>query len=184
MMISDRPEATASSTTYWIIGLSTRGSISLGCALVAGRNRVPSPAAGKTALRTFMGSLYVPHPRRLSAPEQHEGRDVGEPTRESPDRRGADEERQRKTAQEIEHVARGEGRGGSHQLGELRDVVAMKVGHDEGADAQREAVHHRREARQVELGSRHGGGLVQSEDRDDGELQDRLQTVEVRPAEE
>src|SRR4029453_17273109 len=34
-------------------GLSTRGSISLGCALVAGRKRVPSPAAGITALRTF-----------------------------------------------------------------------------------------------------------------------------------
>src|SRR5258705_1476900 len=57
MMISDRPEATASSTTYWIVGLSTRGSISLGCALVAGRNRVPSPAAGKTALRTLMREL-------------------------------------------------------------------------------------------------------------------------------
>src|SRR5512147_908177 len=37
-----------------MIGLSTRGSISLGCALVAGRNRVPSPAAGKTALRSFV----------------------------------------------------------------------------------------------------------------------------------
>ena len=46
------PEATASSTPYWMIGLSTSGSISLGCALVAGRNRVPRPAAGKTALRT------------------------------------------------------------------------------------------------------------------------------------
>src|SRR5271155_6257195 len=34
-------------------GLSTSGNISLGCALVAGRNRVPSPAAGKTAFRTF-----------------------------------------------------------------------------------------------------------------------------------
>src|SRR5438105_2787096 len=33
-------------------GLSTTGSISLGCALVAGRNRVPRPAAGRTALRT------------------------------------------------------------------------------------------------------------------------------------
>src|SRR6266849_6588815 len=54
MMISDNPEATASSTTYWIVGLSTSGSISLGWALVAGRNRVPSPAAGNTALRTFM----------------------------------------------------------------------------------------------------------------------------------
>src|SRR3989442_15711347 len=115
-MISNSPEASASSTTSWIMGLSTRGSFSLGCALVPGRNRVPSPAAGKTALRTFMGSLYVPHPRRLSASEQHEGRDVGEPARESPDRRGADQERQRETAQEIEHVARGEGRGGPHEL--------------------------------------------------------------------
>src|SRR5579863_2702854 len=33
-------------------GLSTTGSISLGCAFVAGRKRVPRPAAGKTALRT------------------------------------------------------------------------------------------------------------------------------------
>src|SRR5881394_3407970 len=32
-------------------GLSTSTSISFGCALVAGRNRVPRPAAGKTALR-------------------------------------------------------------------------------------------------------------------------------------
>src|SRR5215210_4458539 len=51
MMLSI-PEATASSTPYWMIGLSTSGSISFGCALVAGRNRVPRPAAGKTALRT------------------------------------------------------------------------------------------------------------------------------------
>src|SRR5438105_4918370 len=43
------PAATASSTTYWISGLSTRGSISLGWAFVAGRNRVPKPTAGKTA---------------------------------------------------------------------------------------------------------------------------------------
>src|SRR5262245_52098909 len=33
-------------------GLSTSTSISFGCAFVAGRNRVPRPAAGKTALRT------------------------------------------------------------------------------------------------------------------------------------
>src|SRR5580698_7014830 len=37
-----------------MMGLSTSGSISLGWALVAGRKRVPSPAAGKTALRTRM----------------------------------------------------------------------------------------------------------------------------------
>src|SRR6266508_2748404 len=53
-MISSSPEATASSTTYWMVGLSTSGSISLGWALVAGRKRVPSPAAGNTAFLTFM----------------------------------------------------------------------------------------------------------------------------------
>src|SRR5262245_15747733 len=46
------PAATASSTAYWMSGLSTTGSISLGLALVAGRNRVPIPATGKTALVT------------------------------------------------------------------------------------------------------------------------------------
>src|ERR1700687_4037512 len=35
-----------------MMGLSTRGSISFGCALVAERKRVPNPAAGKIALRT------------------------------------------------------------------------------------------------------------------------------------
>ena len=53
--ISVIPERTHSSTTYWIVGVSTIGSISLGCDLVAGRNRVPNPAAGMTALVTFMG---------------------------------------------------------------------------------------------------------------------------------
>src|SRR6266511_4326913 len=48
------PARTASSTTYWMAGLSTTGSISLGCAFVAGRNRVPSPAAGMTAFLTFI----------------------------------------------------------------------------------------------------------------------------------
>ena len=33
---------------YWIRGLSTTGSISLGIALVAGRKRVPRPPTGKT----------------------------------------------------------------------------------------------------------------------------------------
>src|SRR4051794_20812524 len=52
MRTSLRPARTASSTTYWIAGLSTTGSISLGVAFVAGRKRVPSPAAGMTALVT------------------------------------------------------------------------------------------------------------------------------------
>src|SRR5215467_2268520 len=41
-----------------MIGLSTMGSISFGCALVAGRKRVPNPAAGNTALRTLAGIIY------------------------------------------------------------------------------------------------------------------------------
>src|SRR5664280_3452287 len=54
MITCSMPAATTSSTAYWMIGLSTRGSISLGWAFVAGRKRVPQPAAGKTALRTRM----------------------------------------------------------------------------------------------------------------------------------
>src|SRR5271155_5059305 len=53
MRIWSQPEAMASSTPYWMMGLSTTESISLGWALVAGRKRVPRPAAGRTALRTL-----------------------------------------------------------------------------------------------------------------------------------
>src|SRR5215212_6989063 len=52
MITCSTPAATASSTAYWMTGLSTGGSISFGCAFVAGRKRVPHPAAGNTALRT------------------------------------------------------------------------------------------------------------------------------------
>src|ERR1019366_4771710 len=52
MITCSIPLAMASSTPYWMVGLSTSGSISFGCALVTGRNRVPRPAAGKIALRT------------------------------------------------------------------------------------------------------------------------------------
>lgn len=37
-----------------MVGLSTIGSISFGIALVAGRNLVPSPAAGMIAFLTFI----------------------------------------------------------------------------------------------------------------------------------
>ena len=50
---SSMPEATASSTMNWIAGVSTMGSISFGCAFVAGKKRVPRPAAGMIALRIF-----------------------------------------------------------------------------------------------------------------------------------
>src|ERR1700737_5302903 len=52
MITSSIPLAIASSTPYWMVGLSTKGSISFGWALVTGKKRVPRPAAGKMALRT------------------------------------------------------------------------------------------------------------------------------------
>ena len=52
--ISSIPDSIASSIIYWIVGLSTIGSISLGCAFVAGKNLVPSPAAGIIAFLTFI----------------------------------------------------------------------------------------------------------------------------------
>src|SRR5438105_9304778 len=76
MRMSRMPARTASSTTYWMAGLSTRGSISLGWALVAGRKRVPRPAAGMTALATMLvtapvlsqtTSLAAPRPQRSLA---------------------------------------------------------------------------------------------------------------------
>src|SRR6185369_11017567 len=53
------PDATASSTAYWMIGRSTSGIISLGMALVAGRKRVPKPAAGRTAFLTRTVIRYL-----------------------------------------------------------------------------------------------------------------------------
>src|SRR5260370_23872746 len=60
---SFRAAVTASSTTYWMAGLSMTGSISLGVALVAGKNLVPSPAAGITALVTSAMSRTLANPR-------------------------------------------------------------------------------------------------------------------------
>jgi hypothetical protein len=54
----DRP-AVASSTTYWMAGLSTIGGISFGVALVAGGKRVPSSAAGTIVLRTGRRKLEI-----------------------------------------------------------------------------------------------------------------------------
>src|SRR5574341_1032317 len=48
-IISVMPAAAASSTAYWMSGLSTTGSISFGLALVTGRKRLPRPATGNTA---------------------------------------------------------------------------------------------------------------------------------------
>src|ERR671914_1807051 len=61
--MSVMPAPTASSTTYWMVGLSMTGTISFGWLLVAGRNLVPSPAAGITAFLTFVMSAGAPHHR-------------------------------------------------------------------------------------------------------------------------
>src|SRR5205809_3660861 len=57
IVILRMPASTASSITYWMRGLSTSGNISLGWALVAGKKRVPKPAAGKTAFEMLMRLL-------------------------------------------------------------------------------------------------------------------------------
>src|SRR5205085_1473209 len=59
------PAFTASSTTSWMVGVSTMGSISLGMALVAGRKRVPRPAAmggANAAIATGNDALSVNPP--------------------------------------------------------------------------------------------------------------------------
>ena len=67
-IISVRPAATASSTAYWMSGLSTTGIISFGLALVAGRKRLPKPATGNTAFviaRIAVSPLQQPPQTRL-----------------------------------------------------------------------------------------------------------------------
>src|SRR5690606_19774593 len=54
------PAVSASSTAYWMSGLSTIGNISLGEALVAGRNQVPRPATGNTAQRILVLNCGAP----------------------------------------------------------------------------------------------------------------------------
>ncbi len=54
------PASRASSTTCWSTGRSTTVSISLGIDFVAGRNRVPRPATGKTAFRIFFMGPFSP----------------------------------------------------------------------------------------------------------------------------
>src|SRR5690349_3562656 len=68
------PASRASSTAYWMSGLSTMGSISLGLALVAGRKRVPLPATGNTAtsIRLFLwAAMAAP---AISGPETYHSR--------------------------------------------------------------------------------------------------------------
>ena len=51
------PARTASSTTYWIAGLSRSGSISFGCALVAGQEPGPEPGGGDDGLADLRHAL-------------------------------------------------------------------------------------------------------------------------------
>src|SRR4029077_10010984 len=72
------PAASASSTAYWISGLSTTGSISLGLALVAGRKRVPRPATGNTAVRiTGLEACVIAYSPRLPRPSGRPHRMLG-----------------------------------------------------------------------------------------------------------
>jgi len=63
------PAARASSIAYWTSGRSTSGRISFGTDLVAGRNRVPKPATGSTALVTFV-VVNLTLPRELETLER------------------------------------------------------------------------------------------------------------------
>src|SRR3990172_2983197 len=107
-MMSWMPEATASSMTYWIVGLSTIGNISLGWALVAGRKRVPSPAAGNTAFRIVIASpLAVSsgksgHAREALDLHVDQGTRLEQPGQEAPDQ--ADEDGAQNRAAEAGHV--------------------------------------------------------------------------------
>src|SRR3989338_3699348 len=58
-MMSVIPAATISSTTYCTIGLSTIGSISFGCAFVAGKKRVPLPATAMIAFLTRLAFVFM-----------------------------------------------------------------------------------------------------------------------------
>src|SRR2546423_4660045 len=59
MITCSSREAIASSTAYWMVGLSSRGRTYLDWALVTGRKRVARPATGKMARRT--GGLDIRH---------------------------------------------------------------------------------------------------------------------------
>src|ERR1700757_3226532 len=87
-MNSSIPASRASSTAYWIRGRSTTVSISFGIALVAGRNRVPRPATGKTALRIFIGGVRMRGKRQgqKPAPRFHHNDGVLEPRRRTVER--------------------------------------------------------------------------------------------------
>src|SRR4029453_8880005 len=61
------PAPNASSMMSWIAGVSPIGISSLGTALVAGRNRVPAPAAGMTALLTCIARTIGDASRPLQA---------------------------------------------------------------------------------------------------------------------
>src|SRR5207248_10495984 len=62
--MSVMPAAAASSSAYWMSGLSTTGIISFGLALVTGRKRLPKPATGNTA---FL-SLAISAPQDFPQP--------------------------------------------------------------------------------------------------------------------
>src|SRR5581483_5667339 len=117
------PEASASSTTSCSVGTSTIGSISFGTALVAGRKRVPRPAAGMTAFRT--GRMARKVARRAPSAQTGELWRGGHPL-------GADERAQRRHLVAIDldgeralDVIRAELERGHQVLADLDGVAAQ-----------------------------------------------------------
>src|SRR5258706_14303801 len=95
------PLRASSSTTYWTMGLRPTGSISLGCDLVAGKSRVPSPATGTTAISISLMSLFstLSFFRRLDRAELteqqqvvHDFQPAGQEERRAEQRRDAQHE--------------------------------------------------------------------------------------------
>src|SRR5712692_2936968 len=177
MTISLSPDATASSITYWMVGLSTSGSISFGCALVAGRKRVPSPAAGKTPLRTrgkvtsgrrvgravsgVQGRAGGGARTLATAPRQRSVRHaVGHDGGAGADDRRADEQHQPETA----HPA--------------------LIGKDDPAELECARVDEGRHPGQVDPHTGDGRGTIQARDGGDEEREQRLESERRRAADE
>src|SRR5437773_1226092 len=87
------PAALASSTPYWMIGLSTSGSISLGCAFVTGRNRAAADHSGARSAET--SAEYVGRRDRAgqAAGARHDAGAGGQPRARAADQAARDSAR-------------------------------------------------------------------------------------------
>src|SRR5262245_40211788 len=95
------PASSASSTAYWINGLSTIGSISFGEAFVAGRKRVPRPSTRNTTVRI---RAIDPDPERMGygpmIPNKEKAEGAGKPYSHPPRAGGSFSARRRRIGNE------------------------------------------------------------------------------------